>query len=83
LEGALELVLLYRRAGDRRFERAALRWHHRLCTETPQLGLAAAATALQALAAIARGEDQQGIEALAGALEAASGGLAAALERQG
>jgi len=33
LEGALELVLLYHRAADRRFEQAA-RWHAHLCAET-------------------------------------------------
>lgn len=39
LEDALLLVLRYCRAGDRRFERAALRFHQRLCQEEPALGL--------------------------------------------
>jgi len=82
LEDALELVLLYGRVGDRRFERAALRWHARLCAELPELDLAGAATALQALAAIGRGNLAQGAGALAGVLEEADAGrLAAALKR--
>ena len=48
LEDALALVLLYHRAGDRRFERAALRFHARLCAELPSVSLTGAAAALQA-----------------------------------
>src|SRR5262245_45493788 len=33
LADALALVLIYRDAADRRFERAAVRWHGRLCLE--------------------------------------------------
>jgi len=58
LEDALALVLLYHRAGDRRFERAALRFHARLCAETPAITLAAGAAALQALAMLAHGAHQ-------------------------
>ena len=45
LEDALALVLLYQRAGDGRFERAALRWHARACAEIPAISLASAALA--------------------------------------
>ena len=67
LADALGLVLCYRRAGDVRYERAALRFCLRLCHEQPALGLAGAASALEALAAIGRGE-QAGVEALAALL---------------
>jgi hypothetical protein len=40
LENALLLVVLYAKKGDRRFERAALRWHARLELEAKQLTLA-------------------------------------------
>ena len=70
LDDALRLLLLYHHAHDRRFERAALRWHTRLCAETPRLRLAEAATALQALTALARGDLEHGAGALAGILEA-------------
>jgi hypothetical protein len=70
LDDALRLLLVYHHAHDRRFERAALRWHARLCAETPRLRLAEAATALQALTALARGDLEHGADALAGILEA-------------
>jgi len=70
LDDALGLVLLYHRAGDQRFERAALRFHARLCAETPALTLAGAAGALQALAMLARGDESQGAATLAETLDA-------------
>jgi len=70
LEDALALVLLYHRAGDGRFERAALRFHARLCAEIPTVTLAAAAAALGALATLGRGEESHGIEILAEILDA-------------
>jgi len=63
--------VLYRDAGDERFERAAVRrWVGRL-SEIPAVGLAGAAVALQAFEAMARSEDEQAVEALMPALEAA------------
>ncbi len=70
LEDALALVLLYHRAGDRRFERAALRFHARLCAETPAITLAAGAAALQALAMLARGDATRATAILAETLDA-------------
>ena len=69
LEDALALVLLYHRAGDGRFERAALRWHARACVEIPAISLAAGAAALQALATLS-GDRSHGIEILADILDA-------------
>ncbi len=63
LEDALALVLLYQRAGDGRFERAALRWHARACVEIPAISLASAAAALQALATLS-GDRSHAIEIL-------------------
>ena len=71
LEDALRLVLLYREAGDRRFERGALRWHTRLCAETPAMDLAGVSVSAQALLTIA-GADvdvERGVQALAELLE--------------
>ncbi len=77
LEDALRLVLLYRDAGDERFERAAVRWVGRFASELPGVGLAGAVVALQGFVAIARGERAQGAEALGGVLErAGADGLA-------
>jgi uncharacterized protein with PIN domain len=70
LEDALALVLLYHRAGDERFERAALRWHARLCAEVPAVSLACAAAALQALATLGRGEESRAMGILAEVLDA-------------
>ena len=69
LEDALALVLLYHRAGDGRFERAALRWHARACAEIPAISLASAAAALQALATLS-GDRSHAIEILAEILDA-------------
>jgi hypothetical protein len=69
LEDALALVLLYHRARDKRFERAALRWHARVCVEIPAISLASAAAALQALAALS-GDRGHGIGILAEILDA-------------
>jgi len=63
------LVLLYHRAGDQRFERAALRWHARACVEIPAISLAGAAAALQALATLS-GDRSHGIAMLAEILDA-------------
>lgn len=71
LEDALGLVLLYRDAGDERFERAALRWHLLLLSELPTLGLAGASVSAQALLAIGGGQLGRGAEALAQLLEEA------------
>ncbi len=79
LADALRLVLVYHRGGDRRFERAALRWVSRLGAEIPAVGLGGAAVALQAFAAMARGEDRPGVEALADVLDAAGAGQLAAV----
>ena len=78
LADALRLVLLYREAGDRRFEPGALRWHARLCAEAHGLTLAGAAASAQALLAIAGAEVERGVEALAELLEATGFELAVA-----
>ncbi len=70
LEDALGLVLLYRDAGDERFERAALRFHARLCAEIPAVDLARGAAALGALAMLGRGDDSRAAAILAEVLEA-------------
>src|SRR5262245_49794685 len=49
LEDALALVLIYRDAADRRFERAAVRWHGRLCLELRPLAPDDAQLALAAI----------------------------------
>ena len=69
LEDALALVLLYHRARDKRFERAALRWHARLCAEIPTITLAAGAAALQALATLAGGDESRSVRILAEILD--------------
>jgi len=69
LEDALALVLLYQRASDGRFERAALRRHARACVEIPAISLAAGAAALQALATLS-GDRNHAIEILAEILDA-------------
>ncbi len=79
LADALRLVLVYHRVGDRRFERAAVRWVSRLGAEIPAVGLSGAATALQAFAAMARGDEQPGAEALADVLDAAAADQLAAV----
>jgi hypothetical protein len=70
LEDALALLLLYRDTDARRFERAAVRWHGRLCLEVRGLSSADAGLALAALRALAAGEPAPGADALAGLLEA-------------
>ena len=69
LEDALRLVFLYREAGDRRFERGALRWHTRLCAETPAMDLAGVSVSAQALLTIAGADVERGVQALAELLE--------------
>ena len=81
-------MLLYREAGDERFERAALRWHARLCIEAPALGLAGARLSAQALIAIGAEQPGRGVEALSELLERAGSGRALAalderVERRG
>lgn len=71
LDDALRLVLLYLEAEDPRFERAALRWHARLCAETERLGLAGAGVSAQALIALGGREVRRGVEALSQLLEGA------------
>jgi hypothetical protein len=71
LEDALGLVLLYRDAGDERFQRAALRWHILLLPELPTLGLSGALVSAQALLALGGGRLRPGAEALAQPLEEA------------
>ena len=69
-------MLLYREAGDQRFERAALKWHARLCIEAPALGLAGARISAQALVAIDGEHLELGVEALSQLLERAGAGRA-------
>jgi hypothetical protein len=56
LADALALLLLYSRTDRRRFERAAVRWHGRLCLEARRLSPTDAALALAALGALGAGE---------------------------
>jgi hypothetical protein len=56
LADALALLLLYSRTDRRRFERAAVRWHGRLCLEAARLSRADAALALATLGALGDGE---------------------------
>jgi hypothetical protein len=63
LADALALLLMYSRTDRRRFERAAVRWHGRLCLEAGRLSPADAALALAALGAL--GETEPGPPALA------------------
>ena len=70
LGDALSLLLLYRDADPRRFERAAVRWHGRLCLEVRGLSGADAGLAFAALRALAGGEPTPAAEALASLLEA-------------
>jgi hypothetical protein len=70
LADALALVLLYRDGDRRRFERAAVRWHGRLCLEVRGLASADAGLALAALRALADGEPAPAGEALAALLDA-------------
>jgi hypothetical protein len=64
LADALALLLVYRAAGDRRFERAAVRWHGRLCLEVGALAPDDAALALAALRGLAVGDDHVGAQSL-------------------
>jgi hypothetical protein len=70
LEDALALVLLYRDTDARRFERAAVRWHGRLCLEARGLSSEDAGLALAALRALSGGEPSAAAGALAGLLDA-------------
>lgn len=74
LADALALLLLYSRTDRRRFERAAVRWHGRLCLEAGRLSPADAALALAALGAL--GETEPGPPAVALAELLAAHGLA-------
>jgi hypothetical protein len=56
LADALALLLLYSRTDRRRFERAAVRWHGRLCLEARRLSPTDAALALAALGALGDGQ---------------------------
>jgi hypothetical protein len=56
LADALALLLLYSRTDRRRFDRAAVRWHGRLCLEAGRLSPADAALALAALGALGDGQ---------------------------
>lgn len=71
LDDVLRLVLLYREADYRRFERGVLRWQARLCAEARGLTLAGAAVSAQALLTIGGSEVERGVEALAELLESA------------
>jgi hypothetical protein len=70
LGDALELVLLYRDSDRRRFERAAVRWHGRLCLEARGCSPADAGLALAALRGLGDGEPLRAAKALAGLLAA-------------
>ena len=62
-------MLLYREAGDERFQRAALRWHVLLLSELPALGLAGAQVSAQALISTGGAQLDRGVEALSQLLE--------------
>jgi hypothetical protein len=70
LADALALVLLYSRTDARRFDRAAVRWHGRLCLEAERLSPTDATLALAALGALREGEPGPPALALAGLLSA-------------
>jgi hypothetical protein len=70
LGDALELVLLYLGSDRRRFERAAVRWHGRLCLELRGLSPADAGLVLAALRGLGDGEPLPAAEALAALLAA-------------
>jgi hypothetical protein len=65
LDDALALVLLARDADAPRFERAAVRWHSRLCHEAP-LTLSEAQLALSALLALTGSSRRAATDALVG-----------------
>jgi hypothetical protein len=56
LADALAVCLVFLRDEPERYGRAAVRWHARLCLDSPALGLPEAQLALAALAALS-GED--------------------------
>jgi hypothetical protein len=70
LGDALELLLLYRDSDRRRFERAAVRWHGRLCLEVSGLVPADAGLALAALRGLGDGEPLPAGKSLAALLSA-------------
>jgi hypothetical protein len=70
LADALALVLLYRDGDPRRFDRAAVRWHGRLCLEVRGFGAADAGLAFAALRALGAGEPRPAGKALAALLDA-------------
>jgi hypothetical protein len=82
LAEALGLVLVYRDAGDRRFERSAVRWHGRLCLEVGELAPDDVALALAALRGLTVGDGKVGAVALRTLLIAyGQDGVAKVLER--
>ena len=57
------------------------KWHARLCTQAPGIGLAGACVSAQALLAIGAEQPGRGVDALSGLLESAgAGGALAALD---
>src|SRR4051812_16726148 len=87
LPEALAICLLLLETQPQRFEKAALRWHARLCREG-RLTLPEAALALAALGALAAGRVEPGAQALTAVLderglEEPAGVVAAWLEARG
>jgi len=74
LGDALELVLLYRGSDRRRFDRAAVRWHGRLCLEVRGLSPADAGLALAAPRGLGDGESLPAVKALVALLAAYGAG---------
>jgi len=69
LDDALALCLLLAESDPARFERAAVRWHARLCREVGGLTIDESALALSALRALPGGGGAAGVQALAAICE--------------
>jgi hypothetical protein len=69
LADALALTLLYRDQEPQRFERAALRWHGRLCAQARMISPEEAELALAALLALRLRNPGPGARALAAVLD--------------
>jgi hypothetical protein len=79
LADALALTLVYVDDKRERFDRAAVRWHGRLCTEVRGLSASEATLALVALQGLAGPQARTAGDALAALLEAAGQADAARL----
>jgi hypothetical protein len=71
LADALAVCLVFLRGDPGRYGRAAVRWHARLCLESPSLGLAEAQLALAALAALPRDDNATAATTLGNICDAA------------